>query len=263
MCEGICDALDVPPILSYSTEPAALVSLEGPPELKDATALVCACANLERQLHAAFLRLAEVGIADARLAVVIGQSLLFPARVVVLSLVGALSTLQSRADSHDMYERRKRAAALLERRVVRALTELSEDAPIRPMSVRILLAAPRGFGVAGWSVRHWNGASTRVPEPERDDDAVTGDDADMPEPQDPQATPAAPAAPAAQTPQMTRMRLPQSIQARRTQRRGYVRHPARAKAAPAEVIIQCGAPGGTSPDLAWHECTTVLRGVGI
>lgn len=254
MSEGICDALDIPPILSYSTEPGALVSLEGPPELKDATALVCACANLERQLYAAFLRLAEMGIADARLAVVIGQSLLFPARVVVLSLVGALSTLQLRADSHDMYERRKRAAALLERRVVRALTELSEDAPIRPMSVRILLAAPRGFGVAGWSVRHWNGASTRVPEPERDDDAVTGGDADMPEPQVPQAPPA---------PQMTRMRLPLSIQERRTQRHGYVRHPARAKAAPAEVIIQCGAPGGASPDLAWHECTTVLRGVGV
>lgn len=198
-----------------------------------------------------------MGISDARLAMVIGQSLLFPARVVVISLVGALSTLQSRTDSHDMYERRKRAAALLERRVVRSLTELSEDGPIRPMSVRILLAAPRGFGVAGWSVRHWNGASTHVPGPENDEEAAGGDDTDMPEPQ------AAPVPPASPAPPMTRMRLPLSIQERRTLRHSYVRRPSKAKAAPAEVIIQCGTSGAASPDLAWHECTTVLRGLGI
>lgn len=266
MSEGVCSALDTHATTSYDTRPAPPVDfghVDGDSGFRAAAELVQASANIERRLHAAFLRLRELGWADVRLALVIGSSLLFPARTVAISLRGALQPVGTLADSTDMLARRKRAAALLERRLVRTLTESLADAPLRtsaltgPMSARVMLCAPRAFGVDGWTPRHWRGASPLPPEHVSDDELTdtTHDSSISPEAaparsDEPDAVAHAPA---------TRMKIPQVIREHRPQRRSYTRRAS--KPLPTEVTISCGPSEPVRPNAVWHECSTIIRGV--
>ncbi|WFD33781.1 Subunit of the glycosylphosphatidylinositol transamidase complex-like protein [Malassezia cuniculi] len=258
-------------------EPLSFGRVRASKELCEAAALVESCVNLERRLHAAFMRLAELGVTDARLAIVTGKSLLFPMRTVVVSLVGALQPMGPLDDSLEMQSRRKRAASLLERRIVRALTESMEETPLAPTATRVLLCAPRNFAVEGWQPRPWKGAATAVPtdyggsESDATDDASDGDDNHNHDRQICDNAAHSPhgamdnAADASDkdgsyTAPASRMRLPQSIIDRRPRKQSYMRR--KSKKPPVEIIISCGT-SCTLPDAVWHECSThLLRASG-
>lgn len=217
--------------------------------------LVHALTRMTERLYALLCALPD---SDAKLdvALVLGTSLQFPQWTAMLHVQGRWDACDNLIeDTNECWERRRKAAALLERKVTRALLETlplstTESAPTR---LRMLVRVPAHLRVAGWQPRpHWTAPALMTP-PEAARTATTRPMA---------ASTARPSRMSTQVQGLLQQRHASRIafSPRARSRAPVLRitvngacHDAEAAAAP---------PGLCPPRDGWLECDTVVVGLG-
>ena len=212
--------------------------------------VVRALALVTERLHAL---LCAVSLSDLSVAVVLGSSLLFPQWTAMVRLEGGWDACANGIDDTDECSaRRRKAAALLERKVTRGLMEaLPMSTLSAPTRLRVLVRAPVHVRVAGWHPRpHWT-----APEPAAPQD-VRAPEADGPAPV------------RAARPSRMGTQVQGLLHQRRATRPTLAPHARRRARAPVLGITVRGAAEaaaeggrGATRDV-WFECDTDVLGLG-
>jgi len=126
--------------------------------------VVRALALVTERLHAL---LCAVSLPELHVAIVLGPSLLFPQWTAMVRLEGSWDACTNGLDDTDeCMGRRRKAAALLERKVTRALMEaLPVSIGSAPTLMRVLVRVPAHVRVPGWRPRpHWTAPEPAAPD---------------------------------------------------------------------------------------------------
>lgn len=271
------------PGLSYGIAIEEIDTIVPMGDLRREVALAHASCMLARRLYAALRAMQDDGrITNVHLAVVHGNSILFPKRIWFWSLIGGIPRIQ---ETEDMLEyrdldsptkcmARKKRAEFLVRQFMRYCisNEALQETPIAPCPAHFLLYAPESIHMPGWAPRphwkpelpeHWDHPSEKdiwnlyyeengIPIPKEDEQTEAAQPSDAHSESDTQQLPPL---------RSSRMQLPTSV-------RNYKHTPSsfqsrfKNKAQPKHTMLYAGLlyePCEQSH--VWFECDVVAGGV--